>query len=173
MKHKLSARAFTLMELLIVIAIIAILAVTFVPNALKAPARARDVGRINSLTQIRNTAELYFQTKGTMPTQANNNDSPCFTEDLKIALEMPQFFTDQTAEGSCSADAAKAKFFYYRASGNDFYIVAAKMENADSANTTKTLAEIDGVQDLAGAQALLEQKPFVNPGTFYVLVGPS
>ena len=38
-------KAFTLIELLIVIAIIAILTVAFLPGALKAPTKARDAGK--------------------------------------------------------------------------------------------------------------------------------
>lgn len=174
-------KGFTLMELLIVIAIIAILAVTFIPNAMKAPARARDVARINHITQIRNTVELYYQSKGVLPVSA---DGVCFTEALKTTLEMPAYYTDQTKEGSCSAADGKSQMYYYKAVANgDYYVVGAKMENADSGNTTATLAagpvgvdngvNLTNIASPEDAQMLIQQKPLPAGDTYFVLVGPS
>lgn len=52
MKLLKSVKAFTLIELLIVIAIIGILAVAFLPTLLNAPAKGRDTSRIADLQKI-------------------------------------------------------------------------------------------------------------------------
>lgn len=60
-------RAFTLIELLIVITIIGILAVALIPRLTGGPGRARDAQRKSDLQQIATALEFYNDDNGTYP----------------------------------------------------------------------------------------------------------
>ena len=64
---QLRKRAFTLIELLIVITIIGILAVALIPRLTGGPARARDAQRKADLQQIATALEFYNQDNGGYP----------------------------------------------------------------------------------------------------------
>jgi len=70
-------RAFTLIELLIVIVIIGILAVALLPNITRGPGRARDAARKAALQQIATGLEFYAQDNGGYPLVAGKT---CATE---------------------------------------------------------------------------------------------
>jgi prepilin-type N-terminal cleavage/methylation domain-containing protein len=63
-------KGFTLIELLIVIAVIGILAVAFLPSLLNAPAKARDVQRIEDVKKIGDFFTAKYVEIGTVPTSA-------------------------------------------------------------------------------------------------------
>lgn len=63
-------KAFTLIELLIVISIIGILSVSLLPAILSAPASARDVIRKKALIEMQAAVERYYDDKGVYPTIA-------------------------------------------------------------------------------------------------------
>jgi prepilin-type N-terminal cleavage/methylation domain-containing protein len=74
-------KAFTLIEILIVITIIGILAVAFLPSLLGAPARARDAERIQALGKINNFLTLRYAGGFALPyTDSNNWDTMCIKE---------------------------------------------------------------------------------------------
>lgn len=70
---KISRKAFSLIELLIVITIIGILAVAFLPSITSGPSRARDVQRVSDLSDIALALELYYQDNGQYPTAASSS----------------------------------------------------------------------------------------------------
>jgi len=60
-------KAFTLIELLIVIVIIGILAVALIPRLVGMQGKARNVQRIADLKAIQSALELYQSEKGSYP----------------------------------------------------------------------------------------------------------
>jgi prepilin-type N-terminal cleavage/methylation domain-containing protein len=67
MRIKNTQKGFTLIELMIVIAIISVLAVTLVPQLTWAQARSRDAGRVSSLKNITAVLETYYSDEGQFP----------------------------------------------------------------------------------------------------------
>ncbi|MBI4994288.1 prepilin-type N-terminal cleavage/methylation domain-containing protein [Candidatus Peregrinibacteria bacterium] len=151
MKNKFK-HAFTLIELLIVIAIIAILTVAFLPGALKAPAKARDAGRIKSVNDIASALESYAaEHNGTIPTPDGTNClikpavpaagdlsalSSYFPNDKFPEDQKP--FVSSTVNGACNNSVNKNAYFY-DTFGTNYYIVGTIVEVAASANTSKGL----------------------------------
>ena len=68
---KLNKKAFTLVEMLIVVVIIGILAAALLPKLLSAQGRARDTARKADLTQILTSLKMYYDDEGEYPTLAD------------------------------------------------------------------------------------------------------
>ncbi|MCX6810692.1 MAG: prepilin-type N-terminal cleavage/methylation domain-containing protein [Candidatus Berkelbacteria bacterium] len=66
-----SKRAFTLIELLIVIAIISIVSVFIIVSVRNAQSRARDVQRVADLAKINSAVQLYYRENGFYPPTLN------------------------------------------------------------------------------------------------------
>lgn len=75
MKLRNPLQAFTLIELMVVIAIIGVLAVSIVPQLTGAQARARDTGRIASVKNVTAVLETYNSDEGTYPLSPNDSAS--------------------------------------------------------------------------------------------------
>lgn len=73
-------KGFTLIELMIVVAIIWVLAVTIVPALTWAQARARDAGRVASLQNISAVLETYFSDQWEYPTDFITTGTPTPTD---------------------------------------------------------------------------------------------
>lgn len=78
-------RAFTLIELLIVVAIIGILAVALVPRITGSTTTARDAARTADLAQISTGLELYYNDNGSYPGTAGVPE--CLEDDTAVADE--------------------------------------------------------------------------------------
>lgn len=160
------------MELLIVIAIIAILTVALLPSVLKAPAKARDAVRIKKVNDIQTAVEASYAQKGVIPPIASGDSSPCFGSSTAASLEMTMPI-DPAGLGSC-ADlpvANKDKYFYKVDSSSPakFYIIGAKVEVPASGNSSKNLAELTAASTLDAAKALIDRPTIA---VYYLAVGP-
>lgn len=64
-------KGFTLIELMIVIAILGILAAVAIPNFLNARGKAQDASALSSLEAVKTALEMYAADNGVYPTLAN------------------------------------------------------------------------------------------------------
>ncbi len=67
-----SKKGFTLIELMVVIAIIGILAVSLVPQLTGAQARSRDAARVAGLSNVSAVLETYYSDEGAYPMDTKN-----------------------------------------------------------------------------------------------------
>lgn len=184
----LKNRAFTLIELLIVIAIIAILTVAFLPGALKAPAKARDAGRVKAINDIAAALDSYSaEHNGNLPDH-NNTDKGCLvkpaTGDLTI---LASYFPNNTfptdtkpvGNGACDIEANKGAYFYRKEDNN--YIVGAIMEIQASGNTNADIGSMGvGEDDIEAikSETLLNGGGIASTVTpdkdtpYYIKIGP-
>jgi prepilin-type N-terminal cleavage/methylation domain-containing protein len=86
-------KGFTIIELLIVVAIIGILAAIIVASLNNARARGRDVRRIRDIQEMHNAIELYIAQNGYAPTigdpvcgDPNTGGSQCYTTEFSGGL---------------------------------------------------------------------------------------
>ncbi len=129
MQNKTSQKAFTLIELLIVIAIIGILAVALLPNVLGAPATARDAGRKTELNSVAAALEQYKASNSDYP----DSDAGCLPDGVAQYLKgnvLPA--QGKSSVLGCSTASAVG---YCKLSANTAgysYIIAYGMENPGS-----------------------------------------
>ncbi len=140
-------QGFTLIEILIVIAIIGVLAVTLVPNIAGAPAKARDLSKKQAVMQADAAIQAYMVTKGTAP---DIDSGACLNEGLDDALKtlifddkMPSATTAAT-EGDC-IDGGLIYPKFVKVDNN--YRVMIQVESAASANAA---AEAEAATYTAG-----------------------
>jgi len=143
-------QAFTLIELIVVIAIIGVLTAFAVPNFMAARERARDVQRKNDLKQLQSAIEMYKLDNGEYPSSIlftkmkvvtntcwyNDNDdgtsgpdfiSTCPTDDKVIYMK-------KVVRDPNRSVAADNKAYYYSSSDKYKYIVCACLENQGDAD---------------------------------------
>lgn len=134
-------KAFTLIELLIVIAIVGILSSSVLVNMNGARKRARDIKRIMEVSNIQSALEMYYAQYGKYPESdkagcgnwdVGNVDSP-FIPELQTFLGKP-VPRDMTKTGNCDG------YFYYRynewssdyygCSGRPFYVLGTVLDGS-------------------------------------------
>jgi prepilin-type N-terminal cleavage/methylation domain-containing protein len=114
-------RAFTLIELLIVITIIGILAVALVPRLSGGPGRARDAQRKADLQTISTALEYYMQDNGEYPA----DEAGCIPT-AAIATYLTTTPVDPSAldGGACTS----GTYGYFPVDDNNGYLLLATLE---------------------------------------------
>lgn len=125
-------KAFTLIELLIVITIIGILAVALIPRVTQGPAKARDVKRKSDVQNIGTSLELYYSDSASYPT-----GDGCAGTTLTAALTTGSTSYTQAIPDdptSTSSTLGCAGGYYYKALGTtpnfSSFALVSKLERA-------------------------------------------
>ncbi len=165
-------KGFTLIELMVVIAIIGILAVSLVPQLTGAQARSRDAARVAGLGSVSAVLETFYADTGAYPLAPSNTSdidgtaNGCLSDsDGVVNSALAEMLKGGTApvdpqSKNVTAPCATAGSFGYatlRRSGvaQSAYILLANVETYKKANldySTATLAT-DGTTTYASAQA--------------------
>lgn len=116
-------RGFTLIELLVVIAVIGILASVVMASLNSARGKARDVTRLQAMTEMQKALALYYSQNGNYPDSDNQgcggwdvSSDGTFTTALVSAGLLPTHLADPSGETGACGNAAY--FYYVYASGN-------------------------------------------------------
>ena len=119
--NKLQNKGFSLIELMVSIAIVAILTALIIVNIASAREKARDAKRISDIAQIQLALEQYFTKNGSYPTSVNNYVSEIYPAYISIQPKDPS--SNSTAD-----------YVYAPDPGNNYYdyLLRVKLEKAIS-----------------------------------------
>ncbi len=121
MKHQITALGFTLLELMIVIAILGVLAAMISGNFITSLKKGRDARRKGDLEQIQRALEMYYEDKRVYPTAVPGNTLSTQIIDPgtsgKIYME------------KVPTDPSGGNYGYYYDSANNYYQLYACLEN--------------------------------------------
>ena len=141
-------RAFTLIELLIVITIIGILAVALVPRIIGGPEKARDASRKADLQQIATALEFYADSQGgTYPGTASTVECLAVgqtTADALIGDYIASMPADPTSNRATTDGSTTCTGSYYYSANSDLsgYVLMANLEADDATGQGKGLYEL-------------------------------
>lgn len=127
---KNNSRGFTMVELIVIMAIIGGLATVFIARYPATQQRARDTQRETDLAQYRNALQLHYNAKGVYPDSA--------VEANLAAICQSELLSEQFAS-ECPDDPLDGKNYKYKSlnGAQDFYVYAElEQETDDSEDTT-------------------------------------
>src|SRR6266404_2712940 len=130
MKKIFSEKGFTLVELLIVVAIIGILSTLLTANFIGVRQRSRDATRKSNLRQIQSGLELYRADQGSYPT---HNLANC---DSGTSLKSPDCSTS-TYMQKVPVDPTSGTSYTYSSNGTTYTVIAC-LENANDSDKDST-----------------------------------
>jgi type II secretion system protein G len=157
MSNKNFRRGFTLVELLIVIAIIGVLATLLMVNFVGVRQRARDAQRKSDLRQVQSALEIYRSDNGSYPANAAGNilAANCGSTSLGNAACTTTYIQKIPVDPSGSTYYNNGNYFY--SSNNTTYTLGACLENS---------GDSQGVQSNPGSGS------GCTSGTYYVINNP-
>ncbi len=150
-----TARGFSLIELMVVVAIIGILTALIIVNIASSRAKARDARRVSDLAQIQLALEQYFSKNNVYP-NVGQFQGNAQTPSVLIPTYISKLPTDP--------DPQKAYIYAPEPNNHYDYIIQATLE--------KPINEgLGGLQQNGNGNALLNGYQ-CNPATVYYCVGP-
>lgn len=132
MKYQLKIKGFTIVELLVVVAIISILTAIVTANLTQSKSKARDAKRVSDLSQISFVLEMVFDRCHKYPSSISNTD---INDESKTCTGFPlsTFISVIPRDGENSYD--------YTVKNDQLdYVLRAKLEN----NNSVLLDDVDG-----------------------------
>ncbi|MBU0981463.1 type II secretion system GspH family protein [Patescibacteria group bacterium] len=145
-------RAFTLVELLIVITIIGILAAALLPKIMVGPGNARDSKRVADLSQISTALEFYADDHaGKYPDAVDTG--ACVSSAAMIAVLADYMSTIPADPQSTASKGCANGYGYYDVSGSTSYILTAGLETttkSDAGYYEKSTFVVDVAKDYQG-----------------------
>ena len=143
---KLSPKGFTLVELMIVIAIIGILAAALFPSLTSYLARGRDTSRAAGIKEISTGIASYNVDTSAFPASANNAGAgvaDCANSGA-LAKYVPKFPKDPTNSSANCGTAGSYGYGTGSASGTTTAILSAQFENSVGGNTPTSITGYQG-----------------------------
>lgn len=140
MQRKKSFKAFTLIELLIVIAVIGILVAVILPNLIGMRERARDTVKKNDLAQLGKALRLYFDDFGAYPSDtggAGGSGLICCDED-PTSCAAGACGNNFEVAGSSYMKAIPEFYSYEQLDGGYDFLLSIELENASDQDLEKS-----------------------------------
>lgn len=145
---KLTTRGFTLVELMIVIAIIGILAAALFPSLTSYLAKGRDTARASGVKEIITALSTYMVDKSGIPPTPSGSNINCANLSGTLSSYLPKYPTDPIAtrtHGACTT----AGIYGYgtgtaSTNGQNSTVVSAQFEGANGGITPNALSAYQG-----------------------------
>ncbi|MBI4437205.1 MAG: prepilin-type N-terminal cleavage/methylation domain-containing protein [Candidatus Omnitrophica bacterium] len=138
---KLNRKGFTLVEIMIVVAIIALLAAIAIPNLLRARHNANEASAISALRTL-STAMESFRAAQTPPS---------YPASLAVLSSATPPYIDGALAGATASSAAKQGYFYAYTSGVNTYSVTGSPAVSGTTGTRVFFVDESGVLRLTNA----------------------
>lgn len=152
-------KAFTLIELLIVITIIGILAVALIPRVTQGPAKARDVKRKSDVQNIGTSLELYYSDLASYPAGAGG----CAETDLTTPLSDYTQAIPTDPNSSNDTLGCTGGYYYQNLNGSSFAVVTKLEGTVTGDNIYCNVVADDISTDYATTLASLATRTCVAP----------
>ncbi|HNX11142.1 MAG TPA: FISUMP domain-containing protein [bacterium] len=144
MNHR--SKAFTLVELLVVIAIIGLLASISIIALNSARAKARDAKRVADVKQISTAIELFFNTEGRYPTEAEYEAGTIATGSTVFLARIPS--PPLPNDGDCLAGTSTYYGYRVKPDGSGFsvgYCLGSRVSDLPAGDHTDSEVAISGI----------------------------
>lgn len=153
-------RGFSLIEILVVIAIIAILTTLLLPNYIESRQRAKDIQRKSDLKQLQTALELYKQNQNPQVYPDTIPNLPCTAWSLSGVIYMNK--VPKEPSSNCSSP---LKYYYSTNGDNTTYTLAACLENISDPDLQSCPTGTYNFTDVAGYSC-------ISPRSCYIVTQP-
>ena len=133
-------QAFTLIELLIVIAVIGILVAVILPNLIGMRERARDTVRKNDVNQLKKALRLYFDDFGAYPKNNGSGLICCNDDPTTCTISCGSNFV---VNGTSYMKSLPEGYTYRQLDGGYNFLLTIDLENASDQDLAKSADRCD------------------------------